>query len=926
MSEIEVSLPEEVVYEAIPLAYNKDVNTSSITNIMLVDYSIVEAQMFYDSANSNTFPILYSYTSEKTELLSVLREKFKQGIKRIAFVFHDPSVLKKTFLDKTVFFNDSDLELNQTTFSENVSFFKDLADEFSIENYDFLACNTLQYPIWKQYYELLHRLTNVKCGASNDATGNIQYGADWVMENTNENIRNIYFSNSINNYASTLAATTISSNGGTVNIKFASSQLQYNINGGSYTNIGTNYPINIVNGSLTNILTVKFENNLTINASGAYFVCGSSFITFDGANSGLSKGTVTVSNVTNYLGLIQNGTSAINGFHTITVKNIQTTGTVSSSLATDGGWLCQSYFGRNISGVDPSTNLIVIDNCSNGINVSGTNSGGICGFSTGFNGIVTISNCSNTGQISGASAGGMCGSSAGFSSGTITISNCSNTGQISGVSAGGICGPSAGNTNGTVTITSCSNTGDITNNFAGGICGSGAGNTNGTVTISSCWNTGLISGNFCGGITGDWFGVNTNKLCSVTNSYSISNITGSNAGGISGADVGYNNNAVYASTKINITNCYTLGSIGPTCGGILGGTEGSTYTTVPIVTLENCYSNGAVANPGSGLIANSLPIPVIKLNCYIGNNMWNDDGAKAFLSGTPTNTNTNNPGSTWTSLSTNTPYVLSSFNSQLYNPNSMVVNTNTYSTSEGLFQPGFTYSIVNSDVKNYVVQTINPLNGELSYSRLQYPKFPTTAITNVVASKYNGNRPYNYNINSFTLTYSICFKEDSLILCLINNEEKYVKVQELRPNMLVKTYEEGYVAIDTIGWFNLDNSNIIEDDRHPNGLYELSKEMYPDLLENLVMTGRHCILVDDLGKEELCQQNFSKNVMIQDKYKLPCVANKNAIRYNQNGIFKIWSFCLEAEDNKKNYGIYVNGLLVESTSKNVIETSEISRV
>ena len=47
-------------------------------------------------------------------------------------------------------------------------------------------------------------MTNVTCGASNDKTGNIQYGADWVMENTNENVKDIYFTSSIDNYTSSL--------------------------------------------------------------------------------------------------------------------------------------------------------------------------------------------------------------------------------------------------------------------------------------------------------------------------------------------------------------------------------------------------------------------------------------------------------------------------------------------------------------------------------------------------------------------------------------------------------------------------------------------------------------------------------------------------------------------------------------------------
>jgi hypothetical protein len=1058
---------------------------------------------------------MYSYTSEKTELLNLLRQKFQQGIKRVAFVFHDPSVIQKAFLDNTVFFNDSDLEENQTTFSENVTFLKDLVNEFNIEHYDFLACNTLQYTIWKQYYDLLHRLTNVKCGASNDKTGNIQYGADWVMENTNENVKNIYFTVSIDNYASTLAATTISSNGGTIYIQYTSiaTGLQYRIgSSGSYTNIGTDYPINIENTG-TNILTVQFATDLTITNAAAYFVCASSYITFDGSVKG-AKGTVAISSVTSYPGLIQNGTSGLNGFHSITVQNIQTaTLSGTESLASSGGWICQSSFGKNIktiSGFNPSTNYILINNCSNSGPISSGYAGGICGSNFGQNGTITISSCSNTGAISVYSAGGICGSNAGSDSGTVTISNCSNSGAISG-SAGGICGSDAGYTNGTVTISSCSNTGNMTSEYSGGICGPSAGSSSGTVTISNCSNTGTISGYsaggicalnagntygrvtisncsntglisegnvggicgsnagyyygtvtisgcsntgnitrsnaggicgayagyyygtatisncsnsgnmtdsgggicgsdagyyygtatisscsnsgnmtstnaggicgsnagtsngtatisscsnsgtisgaynggicssyagsnsgtvtisscfnigeisgiYSGGITGAFFGVNTNKTCSITNSYSTGSISisASNSGGICGPNVGHNTSTAITPV-IQITKCYTLGSIATTCGGILGGTNGfSTYDHNPIVSLDNCYTNGAVTDTNSGLIADSLPIKsfVIVLNCYIGNNAWTDSAAKAALTGEPTSVTTGNPGTTWTSRATNTPYILSAFNSQLYDPNSIVTTTDSYTSSQGLIQSGYTYSIVNSNKLPAVTLNINASDGILTFSGL----VDSEIVTNVIASKYDSNgNPYNYNVNTFTLTYSYCFKEDSKILCLIENEEMYVKVQDLKPNMLVKTCEETYVPIDTIGYFHLVNEIDNETNRHPDGLYELTNETYPELTENLVLTGRHSILLDTLKNEHLNGYKFARHIKLYNKYKLPCVANENAKPY-KNGTFKIWSFCLQAEDEKKNYGIYANGLLVESTNKMAMKNSKLNLV
>ena len=1042
--------------QIVPLVYNPNANTDNIHNILLIDSSVSEAHQFYDSANANTFPIMYSYSSEKTELLNLLRQKFQQGIKRVAFVFHDPIVIKKAFLDNTVFFNDSDLETNQTIFSENVIFLKDLVQEFSIENYDFLACNTLQYSIWKQYYELLQRLSSVKCGASNDATGNIQSGADWIMENTNEDIKHIYFTDSINNYASTLEATRISSDGGTIYIQYVSGTgLQYSNDQISWTSIGIDYPINIENtgGSLENILTVRFETDLIIDNPSEYFVCASSYITFDGSRSGVANGTVTFSDVANYPGLIQNGTSVTDGYHTITVQNIQTALTGTTNLAPGGGWLCQSYFGYNIKNIpdfDANFDYININNCINTCEIISLNSGGISGLFTSYNGVIQFSICSNSGIITGGQSGGICGGAPGSNNGEITITNCTNSGEIAGeysggissaacgysngtanivscsnsgiitggnaggitgsvpgytngtatisncinngniessygggicgLSAGytggivtisnctnngwfynsycgGICGAQAGENNGNVTITNCENTSNLVYNSTGGICGSFTAYDNGTVTVSNCLNSGAVSGSgsggICadrsgmtngkvtitncanignvsglrsGGIAGDRFGYNTNEECSITDSYCTSNITGSNAGGICGPEVGRTNDELYTPI-VTIENCYSLGIIEESCGGILGGTlDGITYAATPIVTLTNCYTNGEVTDPDSGLISINLQIDdsVIVTNCYVGDANWSDTDANNVLTGTPTSLTSGNPGLTWTSTATDTPYVLSSFNSQLYDSNSVVTTTDYYTTSQGLIQSGYTYSIVNSNKLPRSIITINASNGIINFQNIKFNATPI--VTNVIASKYDSyGNPYNYNVNTFTLTYGICFKEDSEILCLVNNEEKYVKVQDLKPNMLVKTCDETYVPIDTIGWFHLVNEIFNETNRHPDGLYELTKEIYPELTKNLVLTGRHSILVDTLKNQPLNEYKFARHIKIYNKYKLPCVANENAKPY-KNGTFKIWSFCLQAEDEKKNYGIYANGLLVESTNKMAMKNITLNLV
>ena len=64
--------------------------------------------------------------------------------------------------------------------------------------------------------------------------------------------------------------------------------------------------------------TTDLSFNTSLGGTLAYFTCDSSCITFDGSNN-----TCTINSITNYRGLIQNGTRFTNGNHSIIVKNIK---------------------------------------------------------------------------------------------------------------------------------------------------------------------------------------------------------------------------------------------------------------------------------------------------------------------------------------------------------------------------------------------------------------------------------------------------------------------------------------------------------------------------------------------------------------------------------------------------------------------------
>ena len=468
--------------------------------------------------------------------------------------------------------------------------------------------------------------------------------------------------------------TTISQSGGTIYIRQNVANIEYQSNSttGAWTTISS-WPATFTNNTPASetILTVSLFSNITVSLStqttSGYFITGSNYITYDGSTSNY---TVTISGFTGgYLGFIQNGTSTTDGKHTITVKNIRTALASSSVLdpTNFGGWICQNYFGKNIKsavGYNAATNLITITNCSNSAIVGGS-SGGICGPYFGYNADATVTNCFNTGSATGSSCGGIFGISLGDTGGTVTISNCYNTGNVGANS--------------------------------GGICAVRAGSNNGTVTISNCYNTGAISGNGGGGgIAAQQFGYNTNNICSISNCYNIGNIvttvtTNTGPGGICGRGAGNNTATISYNPIINITNCYNLGTISngtgsPVigCSGILGGNPTTASTRTPTINITNCYSVNPASALSAAITTMTTPAPT-QTNCF-SYTTWTDTNSKAALTGTPTSISSSNPGTTWTTVITNTPYILTSFNSPIYTQN---VYSNptlpTYTTIPGSF-------------------------------------------------------------------------------------------------------------------------------------------------------------------------------------------------------------------------------------------------
>ena len=164
-----------------------------------------------------------------------------------------------------------------------------------------------------------------------------------------------------------------------------------------------------------------------------------------------------------------------------------------------------------------------------------------------------------------------------------------------------------------------------------------------------------------------------------------------------------------------------------------------------------------------------------------------------------------------------------------------------------------------------------------------------------------------------------CFKEDSTILCLIDGQETYVPVQDIQNGTLVKTYLSGYVPVAMIGHSKIYNPN--NSLRSKNRLFRYSKNKFPELTEDLIITGCHSILVPHLTEtQRALSKELTGDVYVTDNlYRLIAVLDENSEPYEEEGIFNIWHIALDNDDDYSNYGIYANGgLLVETSSKRMM--------
>lgn len=246
---------------------------------------------------------------------------------------------------------------------------------------------------------------------------------------------------------------------------------------------------------------------------------------------------------------------------------------------------------------------------------------------------------------------------------------------------------------------------------------------------------------------------------------------------------------------------------------------------------------------------------------------------------------------------------------ELYNnPGNMwTTYTNKYFTSsEGyVIDGGILLSSLGSTIDALMIQNASEQSGP--YSTAHY------SIGDSI--QYNISQ-YYYSIPSksgmvFGMPYFFnyidnvsCFCEDTQILCADGSSQS---IQNLTPGTFVQTLNSGSKQIVTVG-------RRVVNEFNKSGRVQDRVYTYKD--SGLQITGKHCVLVDELTElqEDRVNKIFGFVKMIEGKYALPVWLDNQAQFVLSKNEVSLYHIVLESEEEREAYGVCANGVWVESCS------------
>jgi hypothetical protein len=164
-------------------------------------------------------------------------------------------------------------------------------------------------------------------------------------------------------------------------------------------------------------------------------------------------------------------------------------------------------------------------------------------------------------------------------------------------------------------------------------------------------------------------------------------------------------------------------------------------------------------------------------------------------------------------------------------------------------------------------------------------------------------------------TNPLCFNEGTKILCL-NQQliDKYNAIELLQIGDFVKTYKHGYRKIHKIIKGSFKNNP----KKWNMCMYKIAKTDTNGLIEDLIVTGGHSLLVDAISDEEQKRYDamgipsFSKLTIDNKHLLLSCCSDQFTPMQDTNR-YNYYHLLLENnDDEEERFGIWANGILTET--------------
>jgi surface protein len=252
----------------------------------------------------------------------------------------------------------------------------------------------------------------------------------------------------------------------------------------------------------------------------------------------------------------------------------------------------------------------------------------------------------------------------------------------------------------------------------------------------------------------------------------------------------------------------------------------------------------------------------------------------------------------------------------------LLINENSQSfdaTYNGInITPGKYYITFNdSPAQESLLTTTNSKTIEFTSLYFNHAQYATVEPINIkiYSDQNTTNQIFNGLLKEPDLS-TVCFNEGTKILYLNKQmKDEYIKIESLRAGDFVKTYKHGYRKIDLIGRnILINNPNI-----YSKCMYKMEKTETNGLTEDLIVTGGHSILVDHMTEEEkeLNEQLFwGPTPMLDKKYLLLSAVSKQFTPMKNKKPYVYYHLVLDnEEEDEARYGIWANGILTETPSK-----------